>query len=86
MAKKKAATKVTARALGELGYNFWLKEKTLESGHFDNLKYDDGEFRVWVSRMTPEDYGEGRIAREAWMAERFTVQHLIRGSWEDVWP
>ena len=25
---------------------------TIESGHFDNLKIEDGDYRVWLSRLT----------------------------------
>lgn len=28
---------------------------TLSQGHMDDLKYDDGVYKVWLSRMTKED-------------------------------
>jgi len=28
---------------------------TISQSQADNLKYDDGEYRIWVSRMGPED-------------------------------
>ena len=31
---------------------------TISQGQFDNLKFDDGKHRVWVSRMTQEDGAE----------------------------
>ena len=34
----------------------WLKcQRTLNSGHFDNLKVEEGKVRVWLSRMTRAD-------------------------------
>lgn len=86
MAAKKIAKAVSGRELGSLGYAYWKKQPTIDSGHFDNLKYDDGKHRVWVSRMTQADYGEGREARTAWLSERLTVERLHQGSWEKVWP
>ena len=68
----------TAASLKSHGYAFWLAQPTLESGHFDNLKYNDGKHRVWVSRQSLADYDGDR---KAWMAERLTVEKLVNGSW-----
>lgn len=71
----------TASSLRSHGFEFWQHQPTLESGHFDNLKFDDGKHRVWVSRQSLEDYGGDR---QAWLAERLTVEELIHGRWERV--
>ncbi len=47
---------------------------TLAQGQCADLKVDDGERRVWVSRMTPED-GETQPVQ---------VERLIDGCWVDV--
>jgi hypothetical protein len=71
----------TAASLKSHGYEFWRHHPVLDSGHFDNLVYDDGKHRVWVSRMTLDDYGGDR---QAWLAERLTVEELVDGRWERV--
>jgi hypothetical protein len=59
------------------------KAKMIDSGHFDNLKYDDGKARVWITRQTVADYyGD----RKAWMQARMTIEQLVGGSWKQVWP
>lgn len=65
-------------SLEAIGYERWKAKPTLESGHTDNLKYDDGEYRVWVSRMTLADYDGDRAA---WMNDRLVVEKLIAGRW-----
>lgn len=56
---------------------FSLKElqemPTLYQGHFDNLKIDKGNVRVWLSRMT--------IADGAPYDNLVFVQELICGDW-----
>jgi len=49
---------------------------TLSTGHFDNLKVDNGCVRVWLSRCTVED-GEP-------YNDKVTVENLIDGKWETV--
>ena len=56
----------------------WQKMPTLESGHTDSLKFDDGKHRVWVSRMTLADYGGDRAA---FNRERMTVEENVGGVW-----
>lgn len=68
----------SARSLKTRGYAYWLAQPTLESGHFDNLKFDDGKHRVWVSRQSLADYDGDR---KAWMADRLTVEKLVNGNW-----
>lgn len=51
-----------------------LDADTIHSGQYDNLKYDDGEFRVWVSRMTVDDGMEYN--------RQVTVEKLVNGRWE----
>jgi ribosomal protein S27E len=45
---------------------------TLAVGQADNLKYDDGEWRVWLSRVGPEDGYEGPVVN---------YEHLEDGRW-----
>ena len=52
---------------------------TLEQGHTDNLKFDDGKRRVWLSRMTAEDYGDDERAFEN---ELVTVEQNKGGAWK----
>jgi hypothetical protein len=68
----------SARALKAKGYDYWKRQATIESGHFDNLVYDDGNFRVWVSRQSLADYDGDR---KAWMADRLTVEKKTAGRW-----
>jgi hypothetical protein len=71
----------STRALKARGYDYWKAQPTLESGHFDNLKYDDGARRVWVSRASLADYGGDR---RAFVADRLTVEKLVGGNWVKV--
>jgi hypothetical protein len=50
--------------------------ETLWQGHTDNLKYDDGETRYWLSRMTVAD---GMPYDNA-----VTVETLTDGRWITV--
>ena len=50
--------------------------KTIESGHFDNLKHDDGKTRIWLSRMTVED---GMPYNN-----QVTVEKKKKGDWKKV--
>jgi hypothetical protein len=68
----------TLSSLKSHGFAFWQNQPTLESGHFDNLKYNDGKHRVWVSRQTLADYGGNR---RAWMEERITFEKFHNGNW-----
>jgi len=61
-----------------LGYDFWKKQPTIESGQFDNLVYDDGKHRVWVSRQSLADYDGDR---RAFMADRLTVEKRTKAGW-----
>lgn len=47
--------------------------KTISEGHFDNLKIDTGETRVWLSRMTIED---GMPYNN-----QVTIEKLVNGCW-----
>jgi len=42
--------------------------------------YDDGTFRVWVTRTTPEDYG----SRSAWLKERLTIEQRTADGWRST--
>ena len=46
---------------------------TLNSGHFDNLKIDDGDVRVWLSRCSTAD-GEP-------YDNKITIERLVEGKW-----
>lgn len=49
---------------------------TISQGQFDNLKYDDGKVRVWLSRMTRADGAN--------YDKQVTVEHLQNGCWVTV--
>lgn len=49
---------------------------TIEQGHTDNLKYDDGTYRVWLSRMTKADGMP--------YDNQVTVEQMIGGVWKTV--
>jgi hypothetical protein len=49
---------------------------TLAVGQADDLKIDDGETRIWLSRCGVED-GEP-------YANKFTVEKLINGRWVET--
>ena len=71
----------TLASLRAKGYEHWKRQRVIESGHTDNLVYDDGNFRVWVSRMGLEDYNGDR---RAWMADRMTIERRTGGGWVRV--
>jgi hypothetical protein len=52
---------------------------TLSEGHMDDLKFDDGKRRVWLSRMTAEDYNDDERAFEN---ELVTIEENKGGSWK----
>ena len=70
--------RATLPGLRSLGYEYWRDQPAIDSGHFDNLVYDDGHHRVWVSRMSLADYGGNR---SAWLAERLTFEKRVNGRW-----
>jgi hypothetical protein len=49
---------------------------TITQGQADDLKIDNGDERVWLSRCTTED-GEP-------YDNRVTIERLIDGSWQEV--
>jgi hypothetical protein len=49
---------------------------TLTEGHMDDLKVDDGEYRVWLSRMTKAD--------GAPYDHRVTIEKLMDGKWTTI--
>lgn len=60
-------------------FAYWRRQPVLEKGHFDDLVYDDGRERVWVSRQSLADYDGNR---RAWLRDRLTVERRGRGG---VW-
>jgi hypothetical protein len=66
---------------------YWEGLPTLHQGHTDNLVHDDGTYKVWVSRMGPEDYGfgdwqsqrENSKALKAWHEEKIVIEKSVPG-------
>jgi hypothetical protein len=79
--RSNAVAHESAASLRKRGYTYWRQQPALDSGHFDNLVFNDGAHRVWVSRMTVADYGGDRAA---WLRERLTIEKLKNGSWVKV--
>ena len=61
----------------------WDAFPTLSQGHDANLKFENEEFRVWVSRMSPRDY-DSETNREAYSNERLQVErkNKVTGAWQ----
>ena len=74
---------LTLGQIKSIPYGVWEGMKTIESGHFDNLKYQSPTFRVWVSRATLADYDGDRAA---YARDRFTVEKNVNGRWERAYP
>jgi hypothetical protein len=55
----------------------WQALPTLHSGHFDNLKFENAEFRVWVTRLTRADFDDA----QAYSNERMCIEQLVNGVW-----
>lgn len=56
---------------------------TIHQGQFDNLKYDNGTYRIWLSRATMED--RGKDERGVYLPhDSVTVEKYINGCWETV--
>jgi hypothetical protein len=51
---------------------YWLKQKSIHSGQFDNLVQEDNMTRIWVSRCETGDDGKPLV----------TIEHLIDGCWK----
>lgn len=49
---------------------------TLSQGQADDLKYDDGVTRVWLSRITVSDGAEYN--------NQVTVERYIKNSWQPI--
>jgi hypothetical protein len=62
------------------GLDYWKSKPTISSGQTHNLKYDDGKHRVWVTRMTPEDYD----TRAAYENEKLVFERHFDGRWRRV--
>jgi hypothetical protein len=56
----------------------WADFETLSSAQTHDLKFDDGKYRVWVSRMTLRDY-DGNA--EAYGNERLQFERYDHGTW-----
>lgn len=71
----------TFAELRRIPLGMWQQMPTLESGHFDDLKYESPEYRVWVSRANRRDYTEGPEGDKAYLQERMTIERLRDGVW-----
>jgi hypothetical protein len=61
------------------GHEYWSRQRVIDSGHTDNLVFDDGHHRVWVSRMTLDDYDGDR---RAYLADRITFERRTPAGWK----
>lgn len=52
--------------------------RAISQGQTDNLVIESPRFRVWVSRMTQDDYNGDT---DAYVAERRTYEERIDGEW-----
>ena len=59
------------------------RRKTLSQGQCDNLKYENGPWRVWLSRMQPGDWTMG--GAEVPDGYPITVEKLVDGCWNAVY-
>lgn len=71
-------SKASLASLRGKSFDYWRRQPVLEQGHTDNLVFDDGQHRVWVSRMTLADYDGDR---RAYMADRLTIERRGAGGW-----
>ena len=56
----------------------WQGLPTLRQGQFDDLKFENDQFRVWTSRARFADYDSDP---SAFAADRLCVEQLIGGAW-----
>ena len=54
---------------------------TLHSGQFDKLKYDDGTYRIWLSRTSRADWAGPRMPGGL----PVTVEKLRDGRWVAIY-
>lgn len=71
-------TKANVAAMRAKGYEYWVAQPTIEQGHTHNLKFDNGKIRLWISRLTPEDF-DGDVA--AWRQQRMEFERNVKGKW-----
>lgn len=56
----------------------WQSMPTIHAGHFDNLKFENPSFRVWLTRATLADYdGDAHAYADA----RLCIEQLVDGVW-----
>jgi hypothetical protein len=51
---------------------YYLTQKTIEQGHFDNLVMQDDLCKVWVSRCEEGEDNKPLVS----------IEHLINGAWQ----
>jgi hypothetical protein len=72
--------KPTFKELYQLFDHEWAARPTLHVGQTHDLKYDDGQHRVWMSRLRPEDYDVPEPARKQ-LDERRVIERFEGGRW-----
>lgn len=70
------ASKVSEMVGDRPGLSALKKMPTINQGHTDNLKFDDGKRRIWLSRMT--------VADGMPYNNQVTIEDLIDGVWTTV--
>jgi hypothetical protein len=66
---------------------YWERLPTLHVGHTANLVYESRPYKVWVSRLGPEDYGfgdwmndkENQKALRIWHEEKIVIEKEVPG-------
>jgi hypothetical protein len=64
--------------LSQISLAQWQWAPVLHQGQYDNLVFENDQFRVWVSRQHLADYDRDGAA---YNAERYTIEKLIDGRW-----
>lgn len=67
-----------AKSWYELTESDLKKMRTLSTGQDADLKFDDGEHRVWLSRCGPEDW-DGHPGYK-----KISYERLVNGRWVEV--
>jgi hypothetical protein len=85
--RKKAYGAFTDKTIVGVSDAYWESLPTLHVGHTDNLVFEQRPYKVWVSRMGPEDYGfgdwvsqrENAKALKAWHEEKIVIEKDVPG-------
>jgi hypothetical protein len=87
MSRKKRFGAFTDTTIAGVPDAYWEGLPAIHQSHTSNLVYEDPKYRVFVSRMTPEDYGfgdwqsqsENSKALKMWHEERIAVEKKVKG-------